>query len=177
MSGEWIELFNGKDLTGWHMRNTDREHTWEVNDGVLDNTGVGVDIVTDAECGDHELHIEYVVPEGSNSGIYLRGRYELQILDSLGKTYDYPAENGALYNQKRPDVEASKAAGEWQTIDATIKGMQLTVSLNGVKIHDDVTIEGPTGGQLVNDDAPEGPLMLQGDHGPVRFRNIRVRML
>ncbi len=177
MAGDWIELFNGRDLTGWHMRNTDREHKWEVNDGVLDNTATGVDIVTDAECGDHELHIEYICPAGSNSGIYLRGRYELQILDSLGKTYDYPAENGALYNQKRPDVEASKPAGEWQTIDATIKGMQLTVLLNGVKIHEDVTINGPTGGQLVNNDAPEGPLMLQGDHGPVQFRNIRVRTL
>ncbi len=177
MSGEWIDLFNGEDLTGWHMRNTDRDHAWVVQDGILDNTGHGVDIVTDAECGDHELHIEYNVPAGSNSGIYLRGRYELQILDSLGNTYDYPAENGALYNQKRPDVEASKPAGEWQTIDATIQGMTLTVLLNGVKIHDNVTIDGPTGGQLVNDDAPTGPLMLQGDHGPVKFRNIRVRML
>ncbi len=177
MADEWIELFNGTDLTGWRMRNPDREHQWVAHDGILDNTGTGVDIVTEAEFGDHELHIEYLVPEGSNSGIYLRGRYELQILDSLGKEYNYPAENGALYNQKSPDVEASKPAGEWQTVDAKIVGMTLTVQLNGQTIHDNVTIKGPTGGQLFNDDNPTGPLMLQGDHGPVQFRNIRVREL
>jgi hypothetical protein len=123
------------------------------------------------------LHIEYLVPKDSNSGIYLRGRYELQILDSLGKTYSYPAENGALYSQKGVDVEASKPAGEWQTVDVTLKGMCLTVFLNGAKIHDNVKIKGPTGGQLGDDDPPKGPLMLQGDHGPVQFRNIRIREL
>lgn len=177
MAGEWIELFNGKDLTGWRMRHTDREHTWSVNDGTLDNLNQGVDIITEREFGDFELHIEYLVPEDSNSGIYLRGRYELQIIDSLGKTYSYPAENGALYNQKCVDVEASKPAGEWQTLDATLKGMVLTVFLNGAKIHDNVTIEGPTGGHLADDDPPRGPIMLQGDHGPVQFRNIRLREL
>jgi hypothetical protein len=175
MANEWIELFNGQDLDGWHMRHTNREHTWVVHDGILDNTGKGVDIISDGEFGDFELHIEYLVPKDSNSGIYLRGRYELQVLDSLGKTYSYPAENGALYNQKSPDVEASKPAGEWQTVDATLTGMNLTVLLNGVKIHDNVTINGPTGGQLSNDNPPKGPLMLQGDHGPVQFRNIRIR--
>ncbi len=177
MEKQWIELFNGKDLTGWRMRHEDREHKWVVHDGILDNTGRGVDIITEDEFGDFELHIEYLVPKDSNSGIYLRGRYELQILDSLGKTYSYPAENGALYNQKHVDVEASKPAGEWQTIDITLKGMVLTVVLNGKTIHDNVTIEGPTGGQLGDDNPPKGPLMLQGDHGPVQFRNIRIREL
>ena len=177
MASEWIELFNGHDTSGWRMRRTDRTHCWEVRDGVLDNTGAGVDILTEADFGDAEFHVEFNVPEDSNSGIYLRGRYEIQLLDSLGHTYDYPAENGALYNQKRPDVEASKPAGEWQALDMTIEGMRLTVLLNGVKIHDDVTIAGPTGGQLSDDDPPRGPLMLQGDHGPIQFRNIRVREL
>ncbi len=177
MAQDWIELFNGEDLTGWRMRHTDREHKWAVQDGILDNTGQGVDILTEREFGDFELHIEYLVPEDSNSGIYLRGRYELQILDSLGKTYSYPAENGALYNQKRVDVEASKPAGEWQTLEATLKGMVLSVNLNGARIHDNVTIEGPTGGQLADDNPPKGPIMLQGDHGPVQFRNIRIREL
>ena len=177
MANEWIELFNGNDFAGWRMRHPDREHTWVVHDGILDNTGKGVDIITEGEFGNFELHIEYRVPENSNSGIYLRGRYELQVLDSLGKTYSYPAENGALYNQKSPDVEASKPAGEWQAIDATIEGMTLTVFLNGVKIHDNVTINGPTGGQLGDDNPSEGPFMLQGDHGPVQFRNIRIREL
>ena len=177
MAQDWIELFNGNDLTGWRMRHSDRDHTWSVHDGILDNLNQGVDIITEQDFGDFELHIEYLVPEDSNSGIYLRGRYELQIIDSLGKTYSYPAENGALYNQKRVDVEASKPAGEWQTLEATLKGMVLTVFLNGTKIHDNVTIEGPTGGHLAEDNPPEGPIMLQGDHGPVQFRNIRLREL
>jgi hypothetical protein len=177
MANEAIELFNGIDLTGWRMRHLDREHKWDVHDGILDNTDKGVDILTEQDFGDFELHIEYLVPEDSNSGIYLRGRYELQILDSLGKTYSYPAENGALYNQKNVDVEASKPAGEWQTVDVTLKGMNLTVFLNGTKIHDNVTIKGPTGGQLGDDNPPKGPLMLQGDHGPVQFRNIRIQEL
>jgi hypothetical protein len=177
MANESIQLFNGTDLTGWRMRHTDQEHKWAVHDGILDNTDKGVDIITEQEFGDFELHIEYLVPKDSNSGIYLRGRYEIQILDSIGKTYSYPAENGALYNQKHVDTEASKPAGEWQTVDVTLKGMNLTVSLNGVKIHDKVTIEGPTGGQLGDDNPPKGPLMLQGDHGPVQFRNIQIREL
>ena len=177
MAQDWIELFNGKDLTGWRMRHSDRDYTWEVHDGILDNLGQGVDILTEQEFGNFDLHIEYLVPEDSNSGIYLRGRYELQILDSLGKTYSYPAENGALYNQKSVDVEASKPAGEWQMLEATLNGMVLTVFLNGAKIHDNVTIEGPTGGQLADDNPPEGSIMLQGDHGPVQFRNIRIREL
>ena len=175
MDSEWTEIFNGKDLAGWRMRHTDREHAWVAHDGILENTKHAVDIITEDEFGDFDLHIEYLFPEGSNSGIYLRGRYELQILDSLGNTYDYPAENGALYNQKRPDMEATNPAGEWQIMDVTLRGVVLTVTLNGKKIHDDVTISGPTGGQLGDDDPSRGPLMLQGDHGPVSFRNIRVR--
>lgn len=174
---EWKELFNGEDLTGWRMRHPDQEHKWVVHDGILDNTGQGVDIITEEEFGDFELHIEYSVPEDSNSGIYLRGRYEIQILDSLGKEYSYPAENGAIYNFKSVDVEASKPAGEWQTIEATLKGMNLTVTLNGKKIHDNVELQDPTGGQLSDDNAPQGPIMLQGDHGPVKFRNIRIKEL
>ena len=117
-------------------------------------------------------------PRDSNSGIYLRGRYEIQVLDSLGKTYSYPAENGAIYNQKSPDVEASKPAGEWQTVDVTLKGMNITVFLNGVKIHDNVTDRRADRWAKLGDDNPSaGPLMLQGDHGPVQFRNIRIQEL
>lgn len=177
MKEGWIELFNGKDLTGWRMRHPDREHKWVVHDGILENTGRGVDIITEREFGDFELHIEYLVPKDSNSGIYLRGQYEIQILDSLGKKYSYPCENGALYNQKSPDVEASKPAGEWQTVDITLKGMTLNVTLNGKKIHNNVMIKGPTGGHLVDLNPLKGPLMLQGDHGPVMFRNIRIRVM
>ncbi len=176
MSKEWIELFNGKDLSGWRMRWEDRENKWIAKDNILENTGVGSDIITEQEFGDFELHIEYMVPKNSNSGIYLRGQYEIQILDSLGKKINYPGENGALYNQKSCDVEASKPAGEWQTLDLSLKGMVLNATLNGKKIHSDVIIKGPTGGELIPGANPtKGPLMLQGDHGPVSFRNIRIR--
>jgi len=174
---EWKELFNGADLTGWRMRHTGKDHAWEVKNGILVNTASAVDIVTEANFGDFDLHIEYMFPEGSNSGIYLRGRYELQILDSLGNTYDYPAENAAIYNFKRVDVEATKPVGEWQIMDVNLVGMVVTVDLNGQRVHDTVTLENPTGGQLFNDNEPSGPLMLQGDHGPVSFRNIRIREL
>ena len=174
---EWKELFNGTDLTGWRMRHTEKDHAWEVKNGILVNTASAVDIVTEANFGDFDLHIEYMFPEGSNSGIYLRGRYELQILDSLGNTYDYPAENAAIYNFKRVDVEATKPVGEWQIMDVNLVGMVVTVDLNGQRVHNTVTLENPTGGQLFNDNEPSGPLMLQGDHGPVSFRNIRIREL
>ena len=174
---EWKELFNGADLTGWRMRHTGQDHAWEVKNGILVNTASAVDIVTEANFGDFDLHIEYMFPEGSNSGIYLRGRYELQILDSLGNAYDYPAENAAIYNFKRVDVEATKPVGEWQIMDVNLVGMVVTVDLNGQRVHDTVTLENPTGGQLFNDNEPSGPLMLQGDHGPVSFRNIRIREL
>ena len=174
---EWKELFNGADLTGWRMRHTGKDHAWVVKNGILVNTASAVDIVTEANFGDFDLHIEYMYPEGSNSGSYLRGRYELQILDSLGNTYDYPAENAAIYNFKRVDVEATKPVGEWQIMDVNVVGMVVTVDLNGQRVHDTVTLENPTGGQLFNDNEPSGPLMLQGDHGPVSFRNIRIREL
>jgi hypothetical protein len=176
MKGRWIELFSGKDLTGWRMRSRpDREDKWVVHEGILENTGRGIDIITEREFGDFELHLEYLVPKDSNSGIFLRGQYEIQIMDSLGKKYSYPCENGALYGQKSPDVEASKAAGEWQTIEITLNGMILDATLNGRKIHENVTVSGPTGGQLADLTPLKGPLMLQGDHGPVMFRNIRIR--
>ena len=178
MSGEWIELFNGKDLTGWRLRYPDREHRWVVHDGILENTGKGVDLITEQEFGDFELHLEYNMFPNSNSGIYLRGRYEIQMLDSYGKTYDRPAENGAIYNVKSPDVDVTKPAGEWQTLDITMRGLTLTVYLNGVKIHDAVELTGPTGSNwLFNDNGPRGPHFLQGDHGPVKFRNLRLREL
>ena len=173
----WIKLFDGRDLSGWRMRFTDREHHWVVRDDILENTARGVDIISEQEFGDFELHLEFLVPKDSNSGIGLRGRYEIQILDSLGQEYDYPCENGSLYDLKSPDVEASKPAGEWQTIDIELRGMILSAVLNGQKIHDKVTIERPTGIHPSGGDEHSGPLILQGDHGPILFRDIRLREL
>ena len=181
MASDWIELFNGVDLTGWTPRTADREprpHNWSVEDGVLRTAGKGLDLLTEDEFGDFELHIEYNMFPGSNSGIYLRGRYEIQMLDSYGKTDDRASENGSLYLVKKPDVEVTKPAGEWQTLEVTLVGLSLTASLNGHVIHDGVQIEGPTGSNWVaKDNAPRGPLFLQGDHSAALFRNIRIRNL
>jgi hypothetical protein len=192
----WIVLFNGKNLEGWRMRRIDeinsgdawtinrkiqQLHQWIAQEGILINKSRGADIITELEFGDFELHLEYLIPKNSNSGIYLRGQYELQILDSFErkqtKNYTPIVENGSLYNKKAPDIEISKPAGEWQTIEATLKGMVLDVTLNGKKIHTNVIIEEPTGGELSNLDPLRGPLMLQGDHGPVMCRNIQIMEL
>jgi hypothetical protein len=186
MEDSWIQLFNGKDLSGWKVRwgmhGPDREPNWVIHGNVLEQKGHGLDIITDREFGDFELHLEYIIPKDSNSGIYLRGQYEIQILDSYGQEFSDPIENGALYNQKSPDLDASKPAGEWQTMDIILKGLILNIWLNGKKIHDNVIIKGPTGGQLYycrwerDKLFPiKGPVMLQGNHGPVIFRNICIR--
>jgi hypothetical protein len=189
-----ISLFNGENLEGWRTRyleeinpkdNLAREiqkyHQWVAKDSFLFNKSRGADIITKREFSDFILYIEYLIPRNSNSGIYLRGQYELQILDSFErkqtKNYNPIIENGSLYNMKAPDIEASKPAGEWQALEATLKGMILNVNLNGKKIHTNVKIENPTGGELINLDPLKGPLMLQGDHGPVMFRNIKIQKL
>ena len=180
----WKPLFNGIDLTGWRLRQRNRPNRpdppsrWIVQDGVLENTGSGVDLITEEEFGDCALQLEYMMPAGSNSGIYLRGRYEIQMLDSYGKRFDAPGMNGALYRVKAPDVEVTKPAWSWQTLDVLMFGHELTVRLNGVLIHDRVPLTGPTGSNwLWNDNGPTGPHFLQGDHGPVKFRNMRAMRL
>ncbi|MDA1190602.1 MAG: DUF1080 domain-containing protein [Candidatus Poribacteria bacterium] len=176
MASNWINLFNGNDLTGWRLRYPEREHKWIVRDGVLINESKGVDLITEKEFGDFDLHLEYMMPTDSNSGIYVRGRYEIQMLDSYGKTYDTPSMNGAIYRVKSPDVEVTKPAREWQTLDITMVGVAMTVRLNGSLIHDAVELKGPTGSNwLWNDNVPRGPHFIQGDHGPVHLRDIRYR--
>jgi hypothetical protein len=172
----WINLFNGKDLTGWRLRQADGRNGWEVENGVYINTPPSTDIRTDAEYYDFQLHVEFNVAAGSNSGVYMRDRYEIQIFDSSGKP---PVNNGcgALYGRVAPSVNTSKPAGEWQTFDITFIGKRLVVIHNGVKVLDLADV-GPmgTGASSNRPDGP-GPLRLQGDHGAVSFRNIRIRPL
>lgn len=173
----WITLFNGKDLTGWHIRNPQGANGWKAMDGVLVNTPPSTDIQTDAEFYDFQLHIEFKVTEGSgNSGVYLRDKYEVQIFNSYGKPI---VDNGcgALYRRVAPSVNAAKPAGEWQTYDITFIGKRLAVTHNGQKILD-VADVGPMGtGAASNRADSPGPLRLQGDHDAVSFRNIRIRPL
>jgi hypothetical protein len=171
--GQPVSLFDGRSIDAWTVQHEDRPSGWSVEDGLMTNQAKANNLVSKQQFKDFRLEAEYKVAEQSNSGIYLRGRYELQILDDHGK----PAEEHghmSIYARLAPDVNASRPAGEWQTVAATILGNRLTVVHNGQKVHDNVAIEGITGGALDAREDEPGPIMLQGDHGKVWFRKIVV---
>jgi hypothetical protein len=174
-------LFNGKDLTGWKLRNPKGHNSWSVKDGILINTvnkgEHGTDLVTEQKFWNFTVRYEFKVPERANSGFYLRGRHELQILDDYNRGQPSKNGNGSIYNFKAPDVFASKPAGEWQTAEATMIGNKISVTLNGKKIHDNVECDKATGSEIDNKVTEPGPFFLQGDHGTVHFRNIAVKEL
>lgn len=169
--GEPIDLFNGKDLTGWRPRNDEAPNQWAAQDGVLVNGEAGSDLVTEATFRDFKLHVEVNVPEGSNSGIYLRGRYEVQVQDDHGKE-PHALHMGGIYGQVTPSSNPSLPAGEWQSFDITLLGRRVSVVLNGETIIDDQEIPGITGGALDSNEAEPGPVFLQGDHGRILYRNL-----
>lgn len=142
-------LFNGKDLSGWKLRNPKGHNSWSIQDGILMNTvnkgEHGTDLVTDEKFWNFTVRYEYKVPPGANSGFYLRGRHELQILDDAKRPTPTKNGNGSIYNFKAPDVFASKPSGEWQAVEATMIGNKITVTLNGKKIHDNVECNQATG--------------------------------
>lgn len=175
-------LFNGKDLTGWKLRNPNGKNFWVVEEGgVLRNKlpkgEHGTDLISEKKFKNFTVKYEYMVPDGSNSGFYLRGRYEIQILGDYKSGKTGKGGNGAIYAFKEPDVFVSKPADQWQTVEATIIGNRITVIMNGKKIHDNVEVPAPTGGELDRNVNEPGPIMLQGDHGEVAFRNIRIKEL
>ena len=217
---EWIDLFDGTTLDGWTARTA---HTWrlagavrlhpaddrrfqiEQGTGVMVNGDDGrtADIHTTMEHGSCELHVEFCVPVRSNSGVYLMGQYEIQVLDSWG-TQDSDLKygsNGGIYARwieetrtpydgNPPRTNASRPPGEWQSFDVLFHAPQFDASgqkianarfervvHNGVVIHESFECTGPTRGAWNAEDIPRGPLRLQGDHGPVAFRNIRLRLL
>jgi len=153
---------------------------------LITTTGHGSDIFTKEKFGDCTVEIELMVPQGSNSGVYLMGEYEIQVLDSFGKTNIGPGDIGGIYGTKAADVNASKEPGAWQKFviefvaprfdgEKKIANARFTkVTLNGQVIHENVEIQGKTGGDLYGKEVPEGPLMLQGNHGPVAYRNIKI---
>jgi uncharacterized protein len=174
-------LFDGTDLKGWHLRSSDGRQSWSAQHGMLVNESApirhGTDLVSDAKFRNFVVRYEYMVPSNSNSGFYLRGRQEIQILDDYAKGEPAPGGNGAIYNFEPVSKFVSKKPGEWQTAEVTMKGDQVTVILNGEKVHDNAKVDRATGGELdKNIDLP-GPFMLQGDHGDVAFRNLRVKVL
>ncbi|HEU4752655.1 MAG TPA: DUF1080 domain-containing protein, partial [Armatimonadota bacterium] len=171
--GREIRLFNGRNLNGWHPRNPQAPNGWVVEDGILRNAKPGNDLVTDRKFNDFKLHMEFRYPRGSNSGIYLRGRYEAQIEDDYGQDPESHG-IGGIYGFLQPRVNAAKRAGEWQTYDITLLGRMITVALNGETVIDQQEIPGITGGALDSNEGEPGPLFIQGDHGPVEVRAISV---
>jgi hypothetical protein len=212
-----LVLFNGKDLTGWRKPTG----TWTAAKGVsLDPTNPEafviepgqkvmvntasaptVDLVTEAAFGDVQAHVEFCITKHSNSGVYLMGRYELQVYDSYGVKQDkYPGiECGGIYprwiNDKdveghSPTTNASKPPGEWQSFDITFRAPRfdadgkkianarfVKVVHNGTVIHENVELNGPTRGAMSEDEKPTGPIRLQGDHGPVAYRHLWIKAL
>jgi hypothetical protein len=174
--GEKVELFNGHDLSGWSPLVEGRKSTWVVENGIMKNSLGASDLVTSQKFWNFKLHAEYRYGPNSNSGIGLRGRYEIQIYDDNGKEPSLHG-NGALYSRIAPAVNASKPAGEWQTLDITLIGNQLTVILNEAKIIDKKEIEGLTAIATDPNEAEPGPIVIQGDHGVVEFRKLTLTAL
>lgn len=168
--GEPIQLFNGKDLSGWHATGANQ---WIVESGVLKSPKSGSNLVSDASFTDFKLHIEFRYPKGSNSGIYLRGRYEVQITDGIG-VEPSDIEFSGVYGFLTPNQMAAKNPGEWQTYDITLIGRRVTVVANGVPVIIDQIIPGITGGAIDSKEGEPGSFLFQGDHGPIEFRNIVV---
>jgi hypothetical protein len=168
--GDPIKLFDGSDLKGWH---TQGKNQWIVQDGIMKSPASGSNIMTDQVFDDFKLHIEFRYPKGSNSGVYLRGRYEIQIVDSKGEeaTVDYL---GAIYGFLAPIEMMAKDAGEWQSYDVTLVGRLVTLAVNGKTVICNQKIPGITGGALDSHEGEPGPIMIQGDHGPIDFRNIYI---
>ncbi len=204
-----VEPFNGKDLSGWTTKEPkDRSH-WKVGLAALDANnpreiafgegpegekahlvnvkGSGVDIYTEAKFGDALIEVEVHVPQGSNSGIYVHGEYEIQVFDSFGKQKLGGGDMGAIYGAAPPQVNATKKPGEWNqfVIDfraprfdengqKTENARFVKVVLNGQTLHENVEMKGPTPSGVTGKENPRGSLMFQGDHGPVAYRNIRI---
>ena len=167
--GEPITLFNGVDISGWQV--IQGESQWVVENGILRNLKPGGNIVTDQKFGDFQLHLEFRYAPGGNSGVYLRGRYEVQVLDSPTDEPDSHLQGG-VYGFLTPSEIVSNGPGEWNSYDITLVGRQVTIVINATTVISKQFIPGTTGGALDCDEGAPGPLMLQGDHTAIEYRNI-----
>jgi hypothetical protein len=167
-------LFNGKDLTGWTPDNPAENH-WKAEDGQLVNESAGANIRTTRKLQDFKLHIEYNCPDLGNSGVYLRGRYEIQVEYEKPGTNDKFHGMGSIYGFLAPAVDLPPRPGQWESYDVTLIGRTVTVIRDGVKIVDNQEIPGITGGAIDSREAEPGPLLIQGDHtGGMKYRNITI---
>ncbi|MBS0028362.1 3-keto-disaccharide hydrolase [Chitinophaga sp. 22321] len=170
--GKSIKLFNGKDLSGWKA--VGQQNQWIVKDGILSSPHSGANLISEQSFSDFKLHVEFRYQKGSNSGVYLRGRYETQIIDN--PVTDHPNSHlfGGVYGFLVPNQMAVKGPGEWQTFDITLIGRIVTIVANGKTIICSQEIPGITGGALNSNEGEPGPIYFQGDHGPIEFRNIEI---
>lgn len=171
--GKPITLFNGRDLAGWRVRDAKQAGSWRVADALMENTPHGTDIITDQKFTDFKLHVEFKMVEKSNSGVYLRGRYEVQIEDNFGQAPE-SHRIGGVYGFITPSSNPARKAGEWQSFDITLIGRRVTVVFNDKLIIDNAEIPGITGGALDCNEGEPGPIMLQGDHEKIYYRNIVI---
>jgi len=178
-----VRLLNGKNLDGWRLMNPKAANGWEMKDGVLSNNPVQEEgkphlnygnLRTEEEFEDFNLTVEVNVAPDGNSGIYLRGIYEVQVADTHGKKVD-SHNMGAIYSRITPTEAAEKPAGQWQMLDITLVDRHVTVVLNGKRIIDNQPVLGCTGGAMWSDPFRPGPMYLQGDHSIARFRNMVLR--
>jgi len=169
-----ITLFNGKDLTGWHEDKPGASPVWKVENGILVRPDRGPELINSSKFEDFKLHVEFNCGPESNSGVYLRGRYEVQIeTDSAG---DAPSQRmGGVYGFLAPSPEPARTPDQWQTYDITLIGRMITLVLNGKTIIDNKEIPGITGGALDSHEELPGPIYLQGsEKGHVLFRSIVI---
>ncbi|MPR35941.1 3-keto-disaccharide hydrolase [Salmonirosea aquatica] len=168
--GKPIKLTEGNMIKGWHAAGTNQ---WTIQDGVLKSEKSGANLITDEKFDDFKLHVEFRIPKGSNSGVYLRGRYEVQVTDGKGMEPSY-GELGGVYGFIAPSEMVAKEPGEWQSFDVTLIGRMITLDVNGQRVITNQEIPGITGGALDSNEGEPGPLYIQGDHGPVEYRNIVI---
>ena len=182
--GKPIDLL-ADGLDGWKSMDEKAKFGWSFKDGILSNklglkpdgswAGGGANLMSKrADFYDFNLEYDVRVPKGSNSGVYLRGRYEVQVVDSFGKEKDRH-NMAAYYGRGCPAVSAEKPAGEWQHVSVTLYKRHLTVVLNGKTILDNVLVNGVTGGAIDSNQFVPGPIYLQGDHSDADFRNMILR--
>jgi hypothetical protein len=167
-----VKLFNGKNVKGWH---TDGINQWIAESGILRSPHSGANLITDKTFTDFKLHIEFRYPQGSNSGVYLRGRYEVQVIDTKSGDPE-PINNqfSSVYGFLAPNKMMAKNPGEWQSYDITLVGRMVTIVANGKTVICDQVIPGITGGAINSKEGEPGPILIQGDHGPIDYRNIVI---
>lgn len=180
--GKSVVLFDGKNVDKWKLLDPKDANGWKVENGILTNDPLQKEgkpkihygnLRTKDTFEDFNLKLEVTVNEGGNSGIYLRGIYEIQVASTYGRKLD-SHNMGGIYSRVAPAVAAEKMDGEWQTYDITLVDRHATVILNGVTIHDNVPLMGVTGGALWSDESKPGPIYLQGDHTKASYRNIVI---